>query len=324
MGKPRVFVTRQIPEAGLALLRAECELRVWDDELPPPREVLLQEAAAADALLCLLTDRIDTALLDAAPRLKVVSNFAVGYDNIDVAVATARRLPVGNTPGVLTETTADMAFALLMASARRIVEGARYVHEGRWKTWGPMLLMGAEVHGATLGILGLGRIGQAVARRARGFDMHVIYSGGSDEAGARAVGAERRAFEEVLAESDFISLHMPYKPETHHLIGACEFGLMKRTAVLVNTARGGVVDPKALYEALSSGTIAAAGLDVTDPEPIPMDDPLLTLDNCLIVPHIGSASHAARDKMAVMAAENVLAGLRGKPLPTCVNPVIYG
>lgn len=324
MTKPRVFVTRRIPEAGLNLLQESCDVRVWEDELPPPREALLREAADAEGLLCLLSDRVDAALMDAAPQLKVISNFAVGFDNIDITAATQRGLPVGHTPGVLTETTADLAFALLMAAARRIVEAVHYVQEGRWKTWGPMLMLGQDVHGATLGIIGLGRIGQAVARRGRGFDMRVIYHGGSNEEAARAIGAERRPLDDLLAEADFISLHVPLTPETHHLIDARAFERMKPTAVLVNTARGGVVDSKALYHALKSGQIAYAALDVTDPEPIPPDDPLLTLENCLIVPHIGSATHATRSRIALIAAQNVLAGLRGERLPHCVNPEVYG
>jgi glyoxylate reductase len=324
MTRPTVFVTRRIPDAGLDMLKRACEVRLWEDELPPPRADLLRAVADAEGLLCLLTDRIDAAVMDAAPRLKVISNFAVGYDNIDVTAATQRRLPVGNTPGILTETTADCAFALLMAAARRIVEGADFVRAGRWKTWGPMLLMGQDVHGATLGIVGMGRIGLAVARRAQGFAMRVLYHDRAAQEAARQIGAEWHPLDEVLAAADFLSLHVPLTPETHHLIGAREFRLMKSTAVLINTARGGVVDPAALYEALRSGEIAGAALDVTEPEPIRPDDPLLTLPNCLIVPHIGSSSHATRGKMAAMAAANLLAGLRGERLPHCVNPAVYG
>lgn len=317
-----VFVTRQIPEKGLSMLRAECEVRVFEGEMPPPRETVLELAAGVDGILSALTEKIDGAVMDAAPGLKVISNFAVGYDNIDIAAATARKIPVGNTPGVLTDTSADLAFALLLSAARRIVEGERYIKDGRWKTWSPSMLLGYDVHHATLGIVGLGRIGQAVARRAKGFDMRLLYAGGSDSAAAE-LGAEKRSLDDLLRESDFVSLHMPYKPETHHLIGARELSLMKPSAVLVNTARGGVVDPMALYEALKGGRIAYAALDVTEPEPIPLDHPLLTLDNCLIVPHIASASIATRDKMAMMAAANLLAGLKGERLPHCVNPEVY-
>ena len=323
MTRPRVFVTRRIPEAGLTMLADACDVHLWEGELPPPREVLLREVGDAEGLLCLLTDTIDAALMDAAPRLKVISNFAVGYDNIDVAAATRRGLPVGNTPGVLTETTADCAFALLMAAARRIVEGVDFVRAGRWQTWGPMLLMGQDVHGATLGLVGLGRIGQAVARRARGFDMRILYHDTAERAEAGTLGAAWRPLDDLLAEADFLSLHVPLTPETYHLIGARELQRMKPTAALINTARGGIVDPAALYQALKAGDIACAALDVTEPEPIPPDHPLLTLPNCLIVPHIASSSHATRSKMAAMAAANLLAGLRGERLPHPVNPAVY-
>ncbi|NLX08658.1 MAG: D-glycerate dehydrogenase [Chloroflexi bacterium] len=311
-----------IPEAGLERIRQACEVRVWEDELPPPRDVLRREVAGVEGVLSLLSDQIDAEIMDVAPNLKVISNMAVGFDNIDTQAATQRGIPVGHTPGALTETTADFAFALLMAAARRISEAERYVRAGQWKTWGPMLLMGQDIYGATLGIIGLGRIGQAVARRARGFDMRVIYNGGSDKA-ARELGAEARSFEEVLAESDFLSLHTPLKPETRHLIDAEALRKMKPTSVLINTARGPVVDQRALYEALASGTIAYAALDVTDPEPIPLDDPLLTLDNCLIAPHIASSSVRTRTQIALMAAENLLAGLEGRRLPHCANPLVY-
>jgi glyoxylate reductase len=324
--RPRVFVTRLIPIGGLDLVREACDAEVWPDELPPPREVLLAKVRGADGLLCLLTDRVDAELLDAAgPQLKVVSNYAVGYDNVDVAAATARGIPVGNTPGVLTETTADMAFALLMAAARRIVEGADYVRAGRWRTWGPTLFLGHDVHGATLGIVGMGRIGQALARRAAGFDMRIIYFDpycDPDKAPFVGVGL-RCELDELLAESDFVSLHVPLTEDAHHLINAETLNKMKPTAVLVNTSRGPVVDPDALYDALQAGTIAYAALDVTDPEPLPADHKLLSLLNCLVVPHIASASHATRTRMAVMAAENLLAGLRGERLPNCVNPEVY-
>jgi glyoxylate reductase len=325
MTRPRIFVTRLIPDRGLDMLRESCDVTVWQEELPPPREVIRRELAEADGLLCLLTDPIDAEVIGAAPKLKVISQMAVGFDNIDLAAATVRGIPVGYTPGVLTETTADFAFALLMAAARRISEAERYARAGKWKTWGPTLLMGFDVHGATLGIIGFGRIGRAVAWRARGFAMRVIYTDPSTDSDiARQMGAEALAFEDLLAESDFLSLHVPLTPQTRHLINARALGLMKPTAVLINTSRGPVVDQRALYDALVSHQIAYAALDVTDPEPIAPDDPLLKLDNCLIVPHIASSSVQTRTRMAVIAAENLLAGLRGERMPHCANPAVYG
>lgn len=323
MAPPRIFVTRPIPSAGIDILRGHCEVVVFPGPKPPTRAELLAGVATAEAILPLLTEWIDEEVLEAGPQLRVIANMAVGYDNVDVAAATARGIPVGNTPGVLTETSADLAFALLLATARHIVAGADYVRAGRWQTWEPQLLLGQDVHGATLGIVGLGRIGQAVARRARGFGMRLLYYGGSDRAAADALGAKRVPFDELLRESDFVSLHTPLKPETHHLIDAAALQQMKRSAILINTARGPVVDPVALYEALTSGQIAAAALDVTEPEPPAPDDPLLALPNCLVIPHLGSASVATRAKMAAMAAENALAGLRGERLPHCVNEEVY-
>jgi glyoxylate reductase len=322
--KPKVFVTRIIPDQGLKLVLEHCDAEVWQDELPPPRAVLLEKVRDLDGLLCLLTEKVDAELLDQAPKLKVVSNMAVGFDNIVVPECTKRGIPVGNTPGVLTDTTADFAFTLLMAAARRVVEGHEWVKAGRWKTWGPMLLLGQDVHGATLGLIGFGRIGRAMARRAQGFGMRILfYDIVPCIEGVEEYKAECCDFDTVLRESDFVSLHTPLTRETYHLIGDREFDLMKPTAILINSARGPIVDPKALYRALKEGKIAYAALDVTEPEPIPMDDPLLTLPNCLIVPHIASASVKTRGKMAQMAAENLLAGLRGERLPNCVNPEIY-
>jgi glyoxylate reductase len=326
MDRPRVFVTRVIPEGGLKLVREACDAEIWPDEVPPSRHVLLKKVRGVDGLLSLLTDTVDAEVMEAAGLgLKVISNYAVGYDNVDVAAATARGIPVGNTPGVLTETTADMAFALLMAAARRVVEGADYVQSGRWRTWGPMLLLGHDVHGATLGIVGMGRIGQALARRAAGFDMRIVYYDPYCDAGKGPFVdiALRCDLEDLLAESDFVSLHVPLTEDTYHLVNAGALARMKPTAVLVNTSRGPVVDPDALYQALSTGQIAYAALDVTDPEPLPADHKLLTLPNCLVVPHIASASWATRTRMAIMAAENLLAGLQGQRLPNCVNPAVY-
>ena len=326
MTNPKVFVSRVIPEEGLGPIRAATDATVWPDDLPPPRADLLREIEGCDGVLTLLTDKVDDEFLDrAGPQLKVVSNFAVGFDNIDVAACTSRGIPVGNTPGVLTETTADLAWTLLMAAARRVVEGDRYVRDGQWKTWGPMLLMGPDVHGATLGIVGFGRIGQAVARRAKGFGMRILYHDPHRVSPAveAEYGAEYRTLEGILPESDFLTLHVDLRPQTRGLINAERLGWMKPTAILVNTSRGPVVDSMALAEALKSGGIAAAALDVTDPEPIPVDHPLVGLDNCLIVPHIASASRATRGKMAQMAAANLLAGVRGQRLPTPVNPEVY-
>jgi glyoxylate reductase len=324
--KPKVFVARVIPSDGLDLVTAATAATVWPDDLPPPRGELLRSIEGCDGVLTLLTDKVDAEFLDrAGPQLKVVSNFAVGFDNIDVPECTRRGIPVGNTPGVLTETTADLAFALLMAAARRLPEGDRYVREGKWKTWGPMLLMGPDVHGATIGIVGFGRIGQAVAQRAAGFGMTILYHDVNrlpDDVTA-PLGAQYVPLEELLARSDFVSLHVNLTPETRHLINAAALRRMKPTSILVNTSRGPVVDGAALAAALRGGTIGGAGLDVTDPEPIPMDDPLVGLDNCLIVPHIASASRATRGKMAEMAAANLLAGLHGERLPTPVNPEVY-
>ncbi len=321
--RPRVFVARVIPDEGLEAIRAVCDMDLWDGDLPPPRDELLRRVAGCDGVLTLLTDRVDDEFLDAAgPGLKVVSNYAVGFDNIDVAACARRGIPVGNTPGVLTETTADLAWALLMAAARRLPEGDRYVRDGKWKTWGPMLLLGPDVHGATMGIVGFGRIGQAVARRAQGFGMRILYHDVAElpDDVTGPLGATYLPLEALLAQSDFVSLHVNLSPVTRHLINAETLAWMKPTAVLVNTSRGPVVDQRALADALRDGTIWAAGLDVTDPEPIPMDDPLVGLDNCLIVPHIASASRATRGKMAAMAAANLVAGVHGTALPTEVPP----
>ena len=295
MAKPKVLVTRLVPEAGLNIVRENCDADVWESDMPIPRDELLRRVGDIEGLYSLLTERVDSELLDAAPKLKVVSNMAVGFDNIDVPECTRRGLPVGNTPGVLTDTTADMAWTLMMAAARRIGEGERYVHEGKWKTWGPLLLLGPDIHGATLGIVGMGRIGQAMARRAQGFNMRVLYYDDLvPQETVAGLGAQKVSLEELLAEADFVTIHVPLMPETRRLFSTERFQQMKPSAILINTARGPVVDPKALYEALRDGEIAYAALDVTDPEPIPMDDPLLTLPNCLIVPHIASATVATR------------------------------
>jgi glyoxylate reductase len=324
MSQFKVFVTRRLPIA-LDRLHQIASVEVWSERQPPPYEVLLEKIGAFDGLLCLLTDRIDRQLLEAGTSLKVISQMAVGYDNIDIPAATARQLPVGHTPDVLTDATADFAWMLLMAAARRVVEADRFVRAAQWQTWEPDLLLGADLTGATLGIVGLGRIGQAVARRAKGFEMRILYSNDRrcDLELEQSLGAEFVTFDRLLAESDFVTIHAPLTEETDRLFGKPQFERMKRSAILINTARGQIVDPDALYEALASRQIAAAALDVTDPEPIPNNSPLLTLDNLIITPHIASASRQTREKMANMAIANLIAGLRGDRLPHCVNPDVY-
>ncbi|MET0773766.1 MAG: D-glycerate dehydrogenase [Candidatus Limnocylindrales bacterium] len=316
--RPRVLVTREIPDAGLRLLREATFVDVWDRPMPPPRDELLRRVEGIDGLLALLTDRVDDELLDAAgPRLKVVSNLAVGFDNIDLAACARRGIPVGNTPGVLTEATADLAFALLLAVARRLPESATLVTQDRWLTWDPMLLLGRDVSGATLGIVGFGRIGREVARRAKGFGMRILAHSrrrAPDEV-YQELGAEPVELDSLLAQSDFVSVHVNLSADTFHLIDAAAIARMRPGTILVNTSRGGVVDQAAVAEALRSGHLFGAGLDVTDPEPMRADDPLLSLPNCLVVPHIGSATQRTRDRMAEKAARNVIAGLRGEPLP---------
>ena len=325
MSKPRVFITRLILESGMKLVQDFCEAEIWTDELPPNRDELLLHVHGRNGLLCLLTDQIDAKVMEAAgPGLKVISNCAVGVDNVDVPAATARGIPVGNTPGVLTEATADFTFALLMAAARRVVEGEHQVRSGGWKTWSLNYLLGADFAGATLGLVGFGRIGRAVARRATGFGMRIIFSDlnpAKPEPGVEAVHVD---FDTLLREADFISLHIPLTDETRGLMNDAAFARMKPTSVLVNTSRGPVVDQAALYEALKTHRIFAAALDVTVPEPLPTESPLLTLENCIVVPHIASASWQTRQKMSQMAAENLIAGLKGEHLPNCVNPEVYG
>jgi glyoxylate reductase len=301
----RVFVTRALPFEALDRLRAEHEVDEWPGDMPPSHDDLVSRVPDVDGLLTLVTDRVDASVLDAAPRLRAIANMAVGTDNIDVEAASARGIPVGNTPDVLTDATADLAFALLLALARRIVPGAAMVRAGEWRTWEPAADLGADLAGATLGIVGWGRIGQAVARRADGFGMEVVYS-------SRSSGVP---LQELLARADFVSLHTPLTSDTRGLIDAAALKRMKPTALLINTARGGVVDQDALRAALSDGEIAGAALDVTDPEPLPADHPLLDAPNLLVVPHVGSATVRTRAKMAAMAVENLLAALAGRPMP---------
>ena len=318
----RVFISRRLPQEALDIVSKVAEIDLWEGDTPPPRAELARRIAAADGLLCLLTDRIDGELLDGAPGLKVVSQMAVGYDNIDVPACTARGVKVGNTPGVLTETTADLAFALILAAARRVVQADNELRAGEWKTWSPLQWTGVDVHGATLGIVGLGRIGYEVARRARGFDMKVIYCNRSRyEAAERDFGAERVDMDTLLAQSDFVSLHCPLTTETRHLFGMEQFKKMKRSAILINTARGPVVNQPELAQALNEGIIAGAGIDVFESEPVSLQDPLLQVaaDRIVVLPHIGSASVKTRTKMSVLAAENLVAGIQGLPLPNPVN-----
>ena len=325
MPRPRVFITRNIGQKALEAIGAETDMEVWPLENPPPPDELKRRAADVQGLVTTILDRVDRNLVEACPQLKVVSQMAVGVDNIDVAALTNRGIPLGYTPGVLSKATADLAFALLLAAARRVAETDRWVRQGDWKlAFHPMWWLGADVGGATMGIVGLGQIGLEMAKRARGFDMKVLYTARSAKTEAeRQYGLEHADMTSLLRESDFISLHVPLTPETRGLIGENEFAEMKSTAILVNTARGPVVDSKALYEALRQGRIAAAGLDVTDPEPIPDDDPLLSLDNVVITPHIGSSSTGSRQAMGMLAARNLIAGLNGQPLVHCFNPEAY-
>lgn len=319
--RPKVLVTRQLPESVLARLRSVADVDVFEEAATPiPRGELLRRVQATDGLLCLLTDAIDEAVIAAAgPSLKVIANMAVGYDNIDVRAAARQGIWVTHTPGVLTETTADLTFALLLATARRVVEAERYLREGRWSTWAPMLLAGVDVYGSSLGVIGMGRIGEAVVRRARGFGMSVVYHNRSRRPDVEAtLGCQYTSLPELLQTSDFVVVLTPLTEATRGLIGREELGLMKPTAVLVNTARGPVVDEAALVEALRSRQIWAAGLDVYAEEPLPMDHPLRELDNVVLLPHIGSASIQTRTKMAMMAAENALAGLSGTRPPNVV------
>jgi len=303
------FVTRDLPGPALARLAARHDLDVWPERLPPAPERLRERVAGAEGLITTVSDHIDAEVIAAAPRLRAIANYAVGYDNIDVAAAAARGIAVGNTPDVLTDATADLAFALLLAAARRLPEALATVRDGDWLTWEPSRDLGVAVHGATLGIVGAGRIGEAVARRAAGFAMEVLVSG-------RTSGV---ALTELLARADFVSLHCPLTERTRHLIDDDALATMKPTAILVNTSRGGVVDQAALARALHAGTIAGAALDVTDPEPLPADDPLLGAPHLIVVPHIGSATVTARERMTELAVENLLAALDGAPMPHPVS-----
>ena len=325
MGKPKVFITRQIPEKGINMIKEYYEVEVWPEYTPPPYEVLLEKAKEVDALASLLTDKIDCNLLQNAPRLRIVAQYAVGYDNIDVECATRLGIYVTNTPGVLTEAVADLTWGLILATARRIVEADHFVRSGEWwKTrtgWHPLMMLGMEIYGKTLGIIGMGRIGRAVARRAKGFNMKILYydirrlpKELEEELGAKFVDLET-----LLKESDVVSIHVPLTKETYHMIGEKELKLMKKTAILVNTARGAVIDTNALVKALEEGWIAGAGLDVFEQEPLPPDHPLTKFKNVVLVPHIGSATYETRTRMAELVAENLIAFAKGEVPPTLVN-----
>ena len=325
MTLPKVFVTRQILDPALELISQSAQVEVWPGELPPPPEELREICADVDGLLTNIMDRIDAPLLDAAGGLKVISQLSVGLDNVDLPEATRRGVPVGYTPGILAKSTADLAFALLMAAARRIGESERWVRQGSWQlAHHPMHWLGVDIHESTLGIIGMGQIGQEVAKRARGFDMRVLYYSRTRKPELESQhGMEYAELVDLLGAADFVSLHIPLTGETRHYIGERELRLMKPTAVLVNAARGPVVDPRALYTALKEGWINAAGLDVTEPEPLPANDPLLSLDNVLVTPHLGSAALPTRLNTMLLAVRNLLAGLRGERLEACANPEVY-
>ncbi|MBS7639930.1 MAG: glyoxylate reductase [Candidatus Bathyarchaeia archaeon] len=320
--KPKVYVTREIPERGMKIILEHFDAEVWPEYGPPPKKVIIEKARDVDALVTLLSDKIDAEIFDAAPKLKIVAQMAVGYDNIDVKEATKRGIYVTNTPGVLTETTADFAWALLMAIARRVVEADKYVRDGKWKvSWHPMMLLGRDIYGATLGIIGAGRIGSAVARRAKGFNMKILYYDKVRNPQIESeVGAKYVDLDTLLRESDFISIHVPLTEETYHMIDAEKLRLVKKTAYIINTSRGSVIDEKALCEALREGRLAGAALDVFEQEPISMDNPLLKLSNVILAPHIASASYETRSRMAEMVAENLIAFFEGRVPPNLVNP----
>ena len=325
MFKPRVYVTRQIFPDALDLIEKSAELELWPDDEPPSPEQLMEAMSNVDGAIINVMDRIDAPLLDAAPKLRVLSQVAAGLDNIDIPEATKRDIMVGYTPGVLAKSTADLAFALLLAVARRVVESDKWVREGNWKiSHHPMFWLGSEVNGSTLGILGLGGIGLEMAKRGLGFDMKVLYHSRTRKRDLeKEYGLKYASFKRVLAESDFLSIHVPLTPQTNHFIGEKQLKMMKPSSILVNLSRGPVVDTDALHQALTKGTIAGAGLDVFDPEPVPTDHPILGLDNVVVLPHIGSASNRSRRDMHLLAARNLVAGLNGDRLEECANPEVY-
>ncbi len=311
----KVLVTRKLPGKALKKLSEHCEIDLWEQDVPMPRDMLIERLRDKDALLCLLTDKIDAEVMDAAPRLRIISNYAVGYDNIDIIHAKKHSIVVCNTPGVLTDSTADLTWALILSLARRIVEADRFARSRKWHGWDPSLMLGYDVHSRTLGIVGAGRIGTAVALRAIGFEMEVVYASRSaNKTMERKIKAKRTSLDELLRMSDFVSLHVPLTSDTRHMIGDREFGLMKNTAFLVNTSRGAVVDELALVHSLENNKIAGAGLDVFEHEPN-ISSRLKSLPNVVLLPHIGSATHAARAKMANIAVENIISFIdTGRPV----------
>jgi len=322
---PKVFVTRTVAQEAIDLISKYVEVDAWEEEEQIPREEFIRRIADVDGILQWGGDPIDGPAMDAAPKLKVIANVSAGYDNIDVEAATKRGIRVSNTPGVVTGSTADLAFALMLALSRRIIEMTQIVIKGQWRNFGPMEILGYDVYGKTLGIIGMGRIGTAMAQRAKGFGMKILYHNRHRRQDEAELGAEYiKDIPTLLRRSDFVSIHVPLTKETRHLIGAKELSGMKPTAVLVNTARGAVVDQKALYEALKRRQILGAALDVTEEEPLSPDDPLLKLDNVIITPHIGTQTLTTAINMSVMGAQNLIAGLKGEPMPNCMNCHLLG
>ncbi|HYB68841.1 MAG TPA: glyoxylate reductase [Candidatus Acidoferrales bacterium] len=321
MAKPKIYVTRDIGERGLKIIRQHFDTEVWPEYAPPPKKTIIEKAKTVDALTTLLSDKIDAEVFDAAPKLKIVSQLAVGFDNIDLPEATKRGIYVTNTPEVLTDTTADFAWALLLAVARRVAEADKYVRTGQWKVgWHPNMMAGRDVYGATIGVVGAGRIGYAVAKRATGFDMKILFYDVVPRPEIEKLGAKKADLDTLLKQSDFVSIHVPLMKETFHLMNEQKLRLMKKTAYLINNSRGPVVDEKALCKALKEGWIAGAALDVFEQEPIPADSLLLKMDNVVLAPHISSASLETRSRMAEMVAENLVAFFEGKKPPNLINP----
>ena len=321
MAKPKIYVTRDIGERGLKMIRQHFDTEVWPEYAPPPKKTIIEKARTVDALVTLLSDKIDAEVFDVAPKLKIVSQLAVGFDNVDIPEATKRGIYVTNTPEVLTDTTADFAWALLLAVARRVAEADKYVRTGQWKVgWHPNMMAGRDVYGTTIGVVGAGRIGYAVAKRATGFDMKILFYDVVPRPEIEKLGAKKADLDTLLKQSDFVSIHVPLMKETHHLINEQKLRLMKKTAYLINNSRGPVVDEKALCKALKEGWIAGAALDVFEQEPLPVDSPLLKMDNVVLAPHISSASLETRSRMAEMVAENLVSFFEGKKPPNLINP----